>query len=150
MPHFSQGFGPVTTKKVAALKRRLGVRLPADYERFLATVNGGVPEPNCFTVPDRGDALVGILFGLREERTYGDLEWEQEQATLWDPLPPGYIAIGVDPGGCTLLLATLGDEAGRVFFWDRKGFWVRKDGRNTFLVADTFTDFLKALHVGPS
>src|SRR5947209_2981519 len=125
MPKFTRSFGSVSAERVAAFERRLGITLPSEYTKFLRTTNGGIPEPNCFTVPDRGDAMVGILYGLRGERTNADLEFEQEQATLWDPLPPGFIAIGHDPGGNRLLLATLGEDAGRVFFWDRVGFWVR-------------------------
>jgi hypothetical protein len=146
MPKFSDSFGAVSAPKISALEKRLGVKLPADYKAFLRNTNGGCPEPNCFTVPDRGDALVGILYGIRRKRDSCDLEYEQEQATLWDPLPTGYIAIGDDPGGCLLLLSTLGKNAGQVLFWDRKGFWVRKDGHNTFPIADSFAGFLDSLH----
>jgi hypothetical protein len=45
-----------------------------------------------------------------------------------------------------LLLATSGEQAGVVFYWDRKGFWVRKRGANTFPVANSFTAFVAALH----
>jgi hypothetical protein len=145
MPTFTRSFGPVSAAAVDAAERRLGVNLPADYKRFLYTTNGGCPESNCFVVPERGPALVGILYGIRGERTNCDLEFEQEQVTLWEPLPAGFISIGDDPGGCPLLLATLGADAGQVLFWDRKGFWVREDGRNTFPVAGSFTAFLDLL-----
>ena len=145
MPTFTRGFGPVPATTVDAAEKRLGVKLPADYKRLLCVTNGGCPEPDCFVVPERGPALVAILYGVRDERTSADLEYEQEQVTLWEPLPEGFVAIGDDPGGCPLLMATLGDDAGRVFFWDRKGFWVREDGRNTFPVADSFTAFVGSL-----
>jgi hypothetical protein len=144
MPSFSKGFGPVSARKVTTFERRFGINLPADYKQFLRSTNGGIPAPNCFRVPDRGDALAGWLYGIRDERTDGDLEWEQGQATLWDPLPDGFIAIGEDPGGNRLLLATLGEDAGRVFFWDRVGFWIREDGHNTFPVAASFTEFVQS------
>jgi hypothetical protein len=150
MLKFSHSFGTVSAQKISALEKRLGVKFPADYKRFLRSTNGGCPEPNCFTVPDRGDALVGILYGIRNERDSCDLEYEQEQATLWDPLPKGLVAIGNDPGGCLLLLSTVGKNPGRVFFWDRKGFWVRKDGHNTFPVAASFAEFLDSLHDLPA
>ena len=149
MATFSRGFSPVSAQKVAAVERRLGVRLPPDYKRFLRTTNGGIPDPNCFTVPDREDALLDILYGLRNDRTDSDLEFEQEQAALWDPLPVGFVAIGHDPGGNGLLLATLGKDAGRVFSWDRVGFWVKDDGSNTFPVAASFTEFIESLRELP-
>jgi hypothetical protein len=123
MAEFTRGFGPVSARTVADFERRCGVSLPDDYTSFLRTTNGGVPEPNGFTVPGCGDALADFLYGIQAERTAGDLEWEQEQATLWDPLPPGFVAIGHDPGNNKLLLGTIGEDAGRVFFWDRAGFW---------------------------
>ena len=150
MAAFSRAFGPVSAQKVSALEKRLGVRLPTDYKKFLRTTNGGCPEPNCFKVPDRGLALVGILYGIRDQRTSCDLEYEQEQATFWDPLPDGVIAIGDDPGGCLLLMDTVGKNPGQVLFWDRKGFWVRKDGKNTFPVATSFDAFVKSLRELPA
>ncbi|QEG29619.1 SMI1 / KNR4 family protein [Gemmata obscuriglobus] len=149
MPTFSRSYGPVSAAVVNAAEKRLGVRLPADYKRFLRTINGGCPDPQEFVVPNRGPALAAIFYGVRSERTHADLEYEQEQATLWDPLPPGFLAIGHDPGGNTFLLATFAPDAGRVFFWDRNGLWVREDGRNAFPVADTFTAFMESLHESP-
>src|SRR5947207_601541 len=145
MPKITRCFGPVSAQEVAAFERRLLIHLPADYKSFLRTTNGGIPEPNCFTVPERGDAMVAILYGLRGQRTNADLDFEQPEATLWDPLPPGFIAIGHDPGGNSILLATHGEDAGRVFFWDRASFWVRDDGHYTFPVAASFTEFAQSL-----
>jgi hypothetical protein len=149
MPMFSRGFGPVSAATVNAAEKRLGVKLPADYKRFLRTINGGCPKPDSFLVPDRGPAMVGILYGVGPERSPADLEYEQGEATLWDLLPPGFVAIGHDPGGNTLLLGTLGKDAGRVFFWDRNGLWVREDGHNTFPVAASFTAFVDSLRELP-
>jgi hypothetical protein len=98
-----------------------------------------------FTVPERTRVMLGVLYGIRSERTPCDLEHEQENAARWHSLPIGYLAVGTDPGGNLLLLTTLGEHAGRVFFWDRVGFWVRADGRNLFPVADSFHQFLGVL-----
>jgi hypothetical protein len=146
MVTFTGSFGPVSAQQLAALEKTLSVKLPAAYKKFLRTTNGGMPNPDCFTVPDHGDALCGVLFGIRDERRAADLEWEQEQAKQWDPLPRGFVAIGRDPGGNLLLLSTSGEQAGVVFYWDRKGFWVRKRGANTFPIAKSFTAFVAGLH----
>src|SRR5438270_212759 len=98
MPTFSRSFGPVPAAMVNGAEKRLGVNLPTDYNPFLGTTNGGCPEPSCFMVPDRGPALAAILYGIRDERIAADLEYEQEQAALGEPLPPGFVAIGHDPG----------------------------------------------------
>src|SRR5262245_41968169 len=105
---FGQKFAPVSTHKIAAVEKALSVKLPADYKKFLRNTNGGVPTPNCFKVPDRGEALCDIIYGIRDKRGPADLEWEQERANELDPLPQGIIAIGHDPEGNTFLLATSG------------------------------------------
>lgn len=145
MVKFTNNSGPASAQRIAAFEKKFKLKLPADYKKFLRSTNGGVPEPNCFTVPGGGDALADFLYGIRHERVRGDLEHEQGQAAQWEPLPAGFIVIGHDPGGNRLLLATAGRDAGRVFFWDRVGFWRRKNGGNTFHVADSFTAFIDSL-----
>lgn len=68
MPTFNRGFGPSSARAVNAAEKRLGVRLSADYKRFLCVTNGGCPEPQEFVVPDRGPALAAILYGVRGDR----------------------------------------------------------------------------------
>jgi hypothetical protein len=142
---FTRNFGPVPAQAVEDVERRLKIKFPTAYRQFLLAINGGEPEPRLFTVPGCGDALVAILYGIQVERTPGDLEWEQEQATLWEPFPPGVIAIGNDPGDNKLLLWTLGEREGQVSFWDRNGLWRTRAGQNTFPVAASFTEFLQSL-----
>jgi hypothetical protein len=150
MPTFSGGFRPASAEEVADFERRAGVNLPGDYRHFLLTINGGSPVPFRVVVPGRGVARADWLYGIRDERRAGDLEYEQGEAQLWDPLPPGWLAIGHDPGGNTWLLATRGEDAGTVYFWDRVGFWVTRDGHNTFPVAASFTEFLQGLSDRPT
>ncbi len=51
-----------------------------------------------FHVADHGDVMLGAIFGVGPDRTSLDIEYEQEQATIWEPLPRGYLAIADDPG----------------------------------------------------
>jgi hypothetical protein len=146
---FTHRFEPATAESIQAFEVALSVTLPADYKEFLRTINGGVPEPQCFNVPERDDALCAILYSIRNSRQPGDLEWEQGEASQWDPLPAGMVAIGHDPGGNTFLIATSGKNVGTIYFWDRNGLWVREDGRNTFPVATSFTAFLSGLRDMP-
>lgn len=116
---------------------------------FLRTVNGGVPTPNWFTVPGQGDVMLGALYGIAPERRSLDLEYEQEEVAMWNPLPPGLLAIGCDPGGNQVMLSTRRQDTGSVYFWDRVGFWVQDDGQNTFQVVPCFAAFLEMLWAGP-
>ncbi len=144
MPTFARSFAPTTTRKIAAFEQRTGLRLPDDYKQFLLTTNGGTPNPKQFTVPGCGDALADYLYGLTDPTTPCDLDYELAQAQEIGPLPVGFLPIGHDPGGNTFLLATVGDDRGRVFFWDRGDFW-RTATANTFPVAASFTEFLNSL-----
>ena len=91
-----------------------------------------------------------MLFGVRNARTRFDLAYELELATELDPLPPGFIVIGNDPGGSSLLLSTSGSDAGEVYFWDRNGLWVEEDEHNTFPVAKSFVAFVESLRRLPT
>jgi hypothetical protein len=143
-------FELVSMEAITAVEARLGVTLPADYKAFLLKTNGLRPEPDlCFAVPERGEVMLGCLYGLKPERTSCDLEHEQGVITHWTPLPAGYVTIGEDPGGNAILLATSGENAGRVLFWDRVGFWVGEDGGNTFRVANSFAAFVESLRELP-
>lgn len=137
-PTFSHSAPATTIDAVDAVAQRLGVTFPADYRQFLLEVNGGCPDQQCFSVPARDDALLDFLYGISNVRDAGDLEYAQASASFHDPLPPGMIAIGHDPGGSILLLNTSADS-GEVYYWDREGTSVRDDGCNTFFVAPSFT-----------
>ena len=91
---------------MTAFEKRAGLKLPADYKRFLTATNGGVPRPEVFTVPRCGDVLIDFLYGLRGEPKRLDLEQEQVYAQELDPLPAGFLVSGKDPGGNALLLDT--------------------------------------------
>ena len=150
MPQFSRKYLPASAEQIAAFERRFGVQLPAGYKKFLGTINGGTPVPNRFTVPGCGAALADFLYGIRVDRVPGDLEREQREASRLDPLPPGFLIIGHDPGGDGLLLSTSGEDAGWVYFWERsRRVWARAGGPNTFPVAKSFSRFLKSLREPP-
>ncbi len=114
MVAFGESFGPATVASVDAAEQRLGVQLPVDYTRFLHRVNGGSPEPDIFMVPGHDLVMLGVLYGVSTKRASLDLEYEYEEATQWNPLPPGFVPIGEYPGGNRLLLATIGNEAGTI------------------------------------
>jgi hypothetical protein len=148
MPTFSGGYGPISAQKVAAVERRLQMTFPPDYKRFLRTTNGGMPDPSWFLVPNRGGAFAHVMFGIREDRSSNDLEYQH--AELLSPLPPGWLWIGRDKGSNLLVLTTLEADAGRVLFVDRHGFYVREDGVNAFQVAASFTEFVEGLGEMPT
>jgi hypothetical protein len=84
------------------------------------------------------------LYGILPKRTRGDVEYETEKMSEY--LPEGFIVIGHDPGGNGFLLATEGDNRGRVYFWDKGGLLSSTEtAGNTFWLADSMSLFLNSV-----
>jgi hypothetical protein len=102
---------------VAAFEKKIDVRLPEDYRRFLLACNGGEPVDGEFAVAEWGATVIHFFFGLSTgERVY-DLDWRKEK--LADVFPASVIAIASDPGGYLVALGVRGKAEGKVYFWDR-------------------------------
>jgi SMI1 / KNR4 family (SUKH-1) len=142
--------GPqLNENKIAKAESRLGLSIPPAYRRFLMTHNGGHPDPSDFkmTTP-RGREVVSVrtFLGIdMPEETFG-LDYVIE--TFKDRLPRGLFPVARDPGGNIIALATEGENAGKVYFWDHEG--EADEGEppsedNLNLVSDSFDSFLKNL-----
>jgi hypothetical protein len=145
MTKFEKLFELPSANQVSAFEQRYKISLPSLYRNFLQTVNGGLPTPNKFEIPDCGEsALADVLYGLAPSSQAGDLGVEYEQ--LRNELPEGFLPIGHDPGGNYLLLATIGDRAGRIYYWDATHFFrSSNESRDTYLIAKNLDEFLESL-----
>lgn len=124
--------------------------LPDSYNQFLLSWNGGYPVPNLLAVPNCGETLIAFLYGMGEEGQAGDLLSEQEQARDFEQLPEGWLRIGHDPGGNSLLLCTVGPLCGQVYYWDSAYFFEpSSDEGNTYWIADSIQALLASLRPPP-
>lgn len=139
-------YPPISKKEIDDYEQRTGIDLPAEYKRFLLSTNGMVPSPDQLQIPNTEHAvLVGILYGIRQERVMGDIEYVTKLHE--DDLPDGFIAIGHDPGGNSFLLGTKKATRGKVYFWDKRGLLkARKKKGNTYWLGDSIDDVLDALY----
>lgn len=127
--------GGLSEARLREAEARLGVALPGAYRAFLLEHNGGRPVPAGFEVTWReGQRWAGDWrrsevqrFLAVHEGAKANLE-EVNLVDLRGRLPPGTVAVAVDPGGNALLLELAGPKAGRVLFWVREGE-VEGDGR---------------------
>jgi hypothetical protein len=136
---------PSILDEVRSFERLNGLKLPAEYVRFLLEKNGGRPERPNFKVPGwPGQAsMVGDFYGLRPGEICSLQYWFTE---FRDTLPPGFLAIADDPGGNLICIATLGAEGGKIYYWDPTPDWdLSEQTGNLFRVADTFDQFLEQL-----
>jgi hypothetical protein len=99
-------------EQIAALERRLGVKLPADYREFILNYNGGyftdpevIPrDPSCATV-----CLAGMR-GIGATVPAGELAHPSDLVVFDDNDPPQVLPIGSTPMGDLILLVTRMDE----------------------------------------
>jgi hypothetical protein len=150
---FTRSFPPVSEADVRRYEQRLGVTFPEDYRNFLLTTNGGIPAPRYFDVPNQDYYLwVNFLYAIRNQHALSDLVYELEDLSsrMDGKLPDGFIVIGDDPGDRKFLLGTRGKHAGQVWFWDTSRLMkTSSPSKNTYRLADSFTDFLNGFHERP-
>ena len=130
---------------VIAFVNKLNYDLPNDYKDFLAKYDG-VRFYNCeFYVKDISQkVLMDVLYGVNGEKKY-DIHKKNERFA--GEIPTKSIVIGEDPGGVPILLVN--DEKNNgVYFFDSDLFFEQSsDEKNTYLIANTFTDFFNMLNV---
>jgi hypothetical protein len=135
---------PATEAQVKKLERRLGAELPADYRRFLKSVNGGRRPGGGWELP-KYEISIDTFYGLRGD--FYDLAdavdrlLKGERGTTH--YPPDTIQIGYELGNNPILLKYRGKDAGSVWFWDEMG---TEDWRK---IAPSFDAFNKMLDQEP-
>jgi hypothetical protein len=136
-----------TEADIQQLENDLGHRLPEDYRRFLAQINGGRPERISFPIQTSGEATNSVVDWLltlnAKERNYTITKFRRAYV---DRIPTGVIPIGCDPFGNLILLGTMGKDFGNVYFWDHElENMDEPTWENISFVAKSFTDFEQSL-----
>jgi hypothetical protein len=148
-------FGPpLTIDRIREAERALKLRFPDDYISFLLQFNGGVPEPDGFSVawPNGGQfeemwasSAVSRLYSIGFD---GFPDLVEENQNYEGGLPAGTFSIGMDAAGNEILIDAAGAYRGKVLFWVLEGApedGVRPTYANCGIVADSFTQFLESL-----
>jgi cell wall assembly regulator SMI1 len=146
---------PVTNDQINRAEEHLGIKLPADYRKFLMTSNGGRPEPDQIEVSWSEDqsrcnhwrtSLVSRFLSIYDGEKANFLEYNQE--TFKDRIPKDTIAIAYDAGGNLILLGVGEDNIGKVLFWV-KDYEVEEGEEpgyeNVGFVANSLAEFLDKL-----
>lgn len=144
----------ISDTDLAAVERRLGVKLPDDYRAFLLRHNGGVPRPDRFRLP-REAAEAGLEWcrvtwfysvggGPGLGRQAVDLE-SLFQTMHESGLPDRLVPIAdVDDSleGGALSISVRGTDRGRVYYhYDLEGY----DEERGYAICKSFTAFLDRL-----
>ena len=141
----AQEFGPATEEQVRALEQELGTSLPSDYRSFLLEINGGIPSPENFAIPELGEKMtIETFFGLHDGPPHVSL---RHFMTMWQVLLPDCLPIGYEQGGNPLCLKLRGDGTGEVRLWDIPVDKLMSKGTPTtfYRLAGSFREFFECL-----
>jgi hypothetical protein len=166
---------PMPEADIVAFETELGIRLPEEYRRFLATYgasafNGASPDNPYILfrpltpLPARFKSGKGSLDAL-----YGGQKDEHDPYSVRvrahffsGRMPKNIIPIGDDGIAGQICLGIRGPETGKVYYWDQQDeppdeqdylvdhARTRPPGmiyQNVFLIAESFGDFLQRLEV---
>ncbi len=132
------------SEKVKELQKKLKIKLPEDYEKFLIDYNGGLVENAYIYVKELDEyMMMGNFFGLNIEKKFADIiEINNEYD---DDIPKKSILIGSDAGSGFILLVNDGDNDG-IWYYDHTYFFEKSsDDLNTYFICETFTEFMQIL-----
>lgn len=147
---------PLTNARLAALEKKLGISLPAQYRQFLLKHNGGHPNRACFHYKHlRGpytDSEVTQFLAVTRSRTYNFEQLFQLLKVQNKWLPDNLVPIADDAFGNSVCISVAGDDRGAIYFREAELVHVDFDNLDEpdiwdgiFLIADTFDEFLRGL-----
>lgn len=138
-----------TDADIDAVERQWGRPFPPYYREHLKRFNGGRPEPDMLVYkPSRSAAKRTDVAWFFSVGGHPDEDLGDAIRTFRGRVPDGMLPIARDSGGGLVLLATVGELAGRVFYWDRRGEAEEGDPPtmgNVHPVADSFDAFLAGI-----
>ncbi len=135
-------------KSISEIEGELNVSLPNDYREFLLQNNGAKIDNGYFFVKELNEhILMDTFFGANNSKKALDLievnnEFEGE-------IPPKSILIGDEPGGGLILLVNDGEDNGIYYYDHSYSFEQSSDEKNSYLISNTFHDFIDMLNTPP-
>ncbi|MCY8002451.1 MULTISPECIES: SMI1/KNR4 family protein [Bacillus] len=135
-------------EEIEEIEKKYKIKLPDDYKQFLLKYGASmICDDDVFYKSLEQDTwsedefqVVEFFYGLEE--TELDLDIQDKIDTYSERFPEGIIPIASSPFGNEICLQAKGDDIGKIYFWDHE---YRNSEGDFFLVANTFTDFIKSL-----
>jgi ankyrin repeat protein len=151
LERLQDSFDPMSVEDVRALELELGTTFPADYVSFLLQYNAErmqhpiefpVRHPSPFVRGGSLENCLGIIKESPECRTGNNIRLSVKAYARRIPAEMVPIA---DTGNDPICLGIAGNSYGKVYLWDS----IDEGADNsTYLVADSFTEFLGCLTAG--
>ena len=132
--------------ELAALEKKLGLRLPDDYRTFLLTINGGRPRTHeVFDIGKKDSSLINMLYSAKRD-DHQELTIYKQHLALEGRIPKDLLPIGEDQGSSQICLGIGEKNHGQVFFWDMEDEREQPTYKNVRRIAGSFTEFLDSLY----
>ncbi|MEX2114857.1 MAG: SMI1/KNR4 family protein [Pirellulales bacterium] len=151
LDRLQDSFDPISEAEVRTLEADLGVTLPQDYVEFLLQYNAAyMQHPVEFRVREQGPFVEGGTFdrclGIVKEWPECESGWniDTNVEALDQRIPAGLVPIA-DSGTDPICIGVTADNYGKIYLWDSVD---EGADDNTYLVADSFTEFLGCLTPG--
>jgi len=159
---FEQDYGeiPLLDKTFTDLEKKLNLKIPSQYKKFLLEVNGGVPDKSISYTKVSKETYdrsgnVETLYG----QGYSIMVFYSVNGALYDffedgyhifsdRIPSGFIPIAMADGGDIVIMGTSGAHNGKVYGWshdEEAEVDAQEYFDNVFLIDETFNDFLDGL-----
>lgn len=139
-----KALGKASEKRIQDLEKYLGFQLPEDYKEFLREVNGGTSKvrySHFFVKELNQDIPLDVLYGIGVKSAFDLKKWYEE---FEEDLLPKSLIIGDNPGSGLIVLIT--SENSGIYYWDHSFYFPQSnEGKNTYKIADSFTDFIYEL-----
>ena len=135
-------------KSISEVESKLDISLPNDYKEFLHQNNGAKVDDGYFFVKDLNEyIMMDTFFGISISKKALDIievnnEFDGE-------IPSKSILIGDEPGGGLILLVNDGEDNGIYYYDHSYSFEQSSDEKNSYIIANTFQDFVDMLSTSP-
>lgn len=124
---------------VSEFEKRMEIRLPDAYRKFLLQYNVAMPSAQKFITEQKNTESVEVFFGLTDKKLL-DLSHNRVKGVVND-IPREYLPIGEDGGGNKICIKISDYENGSVWFFDHE----EPAGHNISRVSNSFSEFINML-----
>lgn len=129
---------------ISNFEKEFNIILPKDYKLFLIENNAAKVVDGIFHVDELGEIIIDSFYGLNHDKRVFNLDfWNKEYK---NDILPNSLLIGDDPGGGFILLVFDGENDGVYYYDHAHHFEQSTDEMNTYLIANSFTNFIEILN----
>lgn len=138
---FTETYGPLSEDVLTACEQYWRIALPQDYRHFLIEINGGKRDRSVFWLKNgKNSSVVRTFLGICNNKNI-NLIRNYTWLRFLGHVPKNMFPVARDSLGNFVAISLHEKSYGKVYFCDHE----KHPGRNTSLIADSFTEFMEGL-----